>query len=83
MYRNTHPSIVCSEFHPLMLNMQEFVKWISAKDYDYETKMKNSDEFKTTAEKRIFLVQQLQSLKCWKKKISHDKMQIFKNLKMR
>jgi carboxyl-terminal processing protease len=57
LYRNTHPSIApAKEFHLSDAEYAEFVKWISAKDYDYETKSeKILDDFKATAEKEKVL----------------------------
>jgi carboxyl-terminal processing protease len=75
MYRNTHPSIApAKEFHLSDAEYAEFVKWISAKDYDYETKSeKILDEFKTTAEKEKYFSAAAAEFEVLKKKISHDK----------
>ena len=75
MYRNTHPSIApAKEFHLSDAEYAEFVKWISAKDYDYETKSeKILDDFKTTAEKEKYFSAAAAEFEVLKKKISHDK----------
>jgi carboxyl-terminal processing protease len=75
LYRNTHPSIASAkEFHLSDAEYAEFVKWISAKDYDYETKSeKILDEFKTTAEKEKYFSAAAAEFEVLKKKISHDK----------
>ncbi len=75
MYRNTHPSIApAKEFHLSDAEYAEFVKWISTKDYDYETKSeKILDDFKTTAEKEKYFSAATAEFEVLKKKISHDK----------
>lgn len=75
MYRNTHPSIApAKEFHLSDAEYAEFVKWISTKDYDYETKSeKILDDFKTTAEKEKYFSAASTEFEVLKKKISHDK----------
>ncbi|HMR45994.1 MAG TPA: S41 family peptidase [Bacteroidia bacterium] len=75
LYRNTHPSIApAKEFHLSDAEYAEFVKWISTKDYDYETKSeKILDDFKATAEKEKYFSAATAEFEVLKKKISHDK----------
>lgn len=74
-YRINHATIAPSkEFHLSDAEYNDFVKWLSGKDYDYTTKSeKLLDDFKTASEKEKYFSSAEKEYDLLKKKVAHDK----------
>lgn len=74
-YRINHATIAPSkEFHLNDAEYNDFVKWLSGKDYDYTTKSeKLLDDFKTASEKEKYFSSAEKEYDLLKKKVAHDK----------
>lgn len=74
-YRINHPTIAPpKEFHLSDAEYNDFVKWLSGKDYDYTTKSeKLLDDFKTASEKEKYFSSAEKEYDMLKKKVAHDK----------
>ncbi len=74
-YRINHATIAPpKEFHLSDTEYNDFVKWLSGKDYDYTTKSeKLLDDFKTASEKEKYFSSAEKEYDLLKKKVAHDK----------
>ena len=75
LYRRTHPTIApARSFRLTEAEYQEFVKWLSDKEYDYTTQSeKEIDKLKATAEKEEYFESIKAEFDALRKKIAHDK----------
>jgi carboxyl-terminal processing protease len=74
-YRNQHSSIVAArDFHLSENDWNDFVTFISDKDYDYTTKSEKSlDELKKNSEEEKYLDALKSGIDELKQKLAHDK----------
>ncbi|MEP7169847.1 MAG: peptidase S41, partial [Bacteroidota bacterium] len=75
LYRNKHESIATARgFRLTDTEYDEFIKWLSDKEYDYTTKSEKAlEDLKTNAEKEKYFTALSNEYDALKKKMMHDK----------